>query len=60
MKKNKATGFDYYLSKAVINDYREKPPELRLQWLYMGNLFRMAYPEEIKKLHDRFRFKQKV
>lgn len=49
MKKTKASGFDYYLSKAVIKAYRQKPLELRLQWLYMGNMLRMAYPEKIKK-----------
>ncbi|MGB9735473.1 MAG: hypothetical protein ACP5JP_04100 [bacterium] len=55
MKKNKTTGFNYYLSKVIINDYRKRPLELRLQWLYMGNLFRMSYPEKIRKLHERFR-----
>jgi hypothetical protein len=55
MKRSKTKGFDYSLSKAVIKRYRQKPLELRLKWLYMGNLFRMAYPEEIKRLHDRFR-----
>lgn len=57
MRKSKPSGFDYRLSKAVIKNYLQKPVELRLQWLYMGNLFRMYYPEDIKKLHDRFRNK---
>ncbi len=60
MKKNKTFGFDYHLSKAVIKNYRQKPPELRLKWLYMGNILRMGYPEEIKRLQDRFRLKKKV
>ena len=55
MKKSKTIGFKYHLSKAVIKEYQKKPIGLRLQWLYMGNLLRMGYPEETKRLHDRFR-----
>ncbi|MEK6591164.1 MAG: hypothetical protein AABZ11_10865 [Nitrospinota bacterium] len=51
----KRRGFDYYLSKEVIKRYRKKPPELRLQWLYMGNLLRKGYDKNIIKLQDRFR-----
>ncbi len=55
MKKSKTIGFTYHLRKTVIREYRKKPIALRLKWLYMGNLLRMGYPEEIKKLHDSFR-----
>lgn len=57
MKKSKTSGFEYYVSKEIMKDYRQKPPELRLQWLYMGNMLRMGYPKKIKRLHDRFRGK---
>ncbi len=55
MKKKNRQGFDYFLSKEVIKRYQAKPPEMRLAWLYMGNLLRMQYPENIIKLHNRFR-----
>ncbi len=55
MKKAKSYGFNYYLSKEIIKRYREKPPELRLKWLYMGNLFRKKYPQEIIRSHNKFR-----
>ena len=55
MKKNKTRGFDYYLSKEAIRGYKEKPPELRLQWLYMGNLLRKGYSKRVIKLQDKFR-----
>ena len=48
-------GFDYYLSKDVINDYRNTPLELRLQWLYMGNLLRMGYDKKTIEIQERFR-----
>jgi len=51
MRKGKTQGFDYYLSKEAIERYREKPPELRLKWLYMGNLLRKGYSE----IQDGFR-----
>lgn len=53
-KKNKG-GFAYYLSGEVLNEYRKKPPELRLRWLYMANLLRMSCPAEIIESHNRFR-----
>lgn len=55
MKKGKSHGFDYYLSKETIRKYQEKPLELRLKWLYLGNLFRKKYPKNIIKLHNKFR-----
>lgn len=55
MKKPKAAGFDYYLSNEAIRGYEEKPPELRLKWLYQLNLLRMGYPDKIIRLQDRFR-----
>ena len=48
-------GFDYYLSKERIKDYQKKPPELKLLWLYQGNLLRMSYPEEIIRIQEKFR-----
>ncbi|MEW6614511.1 MAG: hypothetical protein AB1401_03425 [Thermodesulfobacteriota bacterium] len=55
MKRSKARGFDYYLSKEAIERYKEKPLELRLKWLYMGNLLRMGYSKKLIKLQDKFR-----
>ena len=53
--KNKTKGFDYYLSKETIRNYQEKPVELRLKWLFMGNLLRMEYSKNIVKIQDKFR-----
>ncbi|RJP59308.1 MAG: hypothetical protein C4549_02475 [Deltaproteobacteria bacterium] len=55
MKRSKAKGFDYYLSKEAIESYREKPLELRLKWLYMGNFLRKSYSKKIIKLQDKLR-----
>ena len=55
MKKDRSRGFNYYLSKETIKRYQEKPPELRLKWLYQGNLLRMHYPKHIVRLQERFR-----
>ena len=55
MRKKGKKGFDYYLSEEVIKDYRKKSPELRLKWLYMGNLQRKGYPHHIIKRQERFR-----
>jgi hypothetical protein len=51
----KKKGFDYYLSPEVIEEYRKTPMELRLQWLYMGNLLRMGYSKKVIDIQDRFR-----
>lgn len=55
MKKIKTRGFDYYLSDEIIKRYSEKPIELRLQWLYMGNLLRKRYDKKVIKIQERFR-----
>ncbi|MFH1995120.1 MAG: hypothetical protein ABIJ24_05465 [Nitrospinota bacterium] len=55
MKKSKTEGFDYYLGKQAMEQYREKPPELRLKWLYMGNLLRKGYSKDVIEIQDRFR-----
>ncbi len=53
--KGEEFGFEYHLEDEVIERYRKKPLELRLMWLYMGNLFRKACPEETIALQDGFR-----
>jgi hypothetical protein len=48
-------GFDYFLAKETIEEYRRTPSELRLQWLYMGNQLRMGYDQKIIEKEDRLR-----
>ncbi|MBI4621582.1 MAG: hypothetical protein HY739_15730 [Desulfobacterales bacterium] len=55
MRKSKVKGFDYCLSKDAIERYREKPIELRLKWLYMGNLLRKGYSKDVIEIQDKFR-----
>jgi hypothetical protein len=55
MNKGNKKGFDYYLSRDIIDDYRKTSLELRLQWLYMGNLLRMSYDRKTIEIQDRFR-----
>lgn len=55
MKKKKTKGFGYRLSKEVIKTYQKKHLELRLKWLYMGNLLRKAYDKKIIEIQDKFR-----
>lgn len=55
MKKSKVKGFDYSLSEESIKSYQKKPLELRLKWLYMGNLLRKAYDKKIIEIQDKFR-----
>lgn len=55
MKKSKKKGFDYYLTEEILEQYRKKPLELRLQWLYMGNLLRKSYSKKLIRLQDKFR-----
>lgn len=55
MKKIKTKGFDYYLSKDIIKQFQEKPPELRLKWLYMGNLLRKGYDKKVIEIQEKFR-----
>ena len=53
MKKSENRGFAYCVSGRMLAAYKRKPVELRLAWLYAGNVFRQAYPEKLKKLQDR-------
>ncbi len=39
----------------MIRRYGEKPVEMRLKWLYMGNLLRKGYAEKIVRIQDEFR-----
>jgi hypothetical protein len=55
VKEKPATGFAYHLDDETLRRYRARPPELRLRWLYMGNVLRKAYPPETLKLHERLR-----
>lgn len=48
-------GFDYFVAKETIEEYRRTPLELRLQWLYMGNLLRMGYDKKTIEIQDKFR-----
>lgn len=48
-------GFDYFLAKETIEEYRKTPLELRLQWLYMGNQLRMGYDKQTIDRQERFR-----
>ena len=51
----KRRGFRYYLTDEQLRRYREKPLELRLAWLYQGNVLRRHLPREIVERQDRFR-----
>ncbi len=55
MSSAQSRGFDYYLSKDTIEEYCKTSLELRLQWLYMGNLLRMGYDQKTIEIQDRFR-----
>ncbi|MFH1619097.1 MAG: hypothetical protein ABIG11_04260 [bacterium] len=55
MKEDRNCGFDYCLSSETLSGYKNKPVELRLDWLYAGNVLKKAYPLKIKRLHDEFR-----
>lgn len=59
MKKGEKQGFEYYLDPAMIKRYQEKPIELRLEWLYQGNVFRKGYPKNIIRLQDKFRVRNR-
>ncbi len=48
-------GFDYHVSDEQIAEYRKKPPELRLAWLYQAAVLRMHYPREIVERQERLR-----
>ena len=55
MSSAREKGFDYYLTKEAIDEYRNTSLELRLRWLYMGNLLRMGYDKKTIEIQDRFR-----
>ena len=48
-------GFTYFLTEEQLRSYSRKPPALRLEWLYQGNLLRMHLPRRIREHQDRFR-----
>jgi hypothetical protein len=53
--RRKRGGFSYTLSEDTLKNYRKKPLDLRLRWLYMGNLLRMSCSKRVRKIQDRFR-----
>ncbi|MFW6172154.1 MAG: hypothetical protein ACOC5T_00205 [Elusimicrobiota bacterium] len=53
--KNQKKGFDYYLEEEILEDYKKKPLEKKLQWLYAGNKLRMNCSEEVKQRHEKYR-----
>lgn len=55
MAKSKSRGFRYYLSNEMLERYQKKPLALRLQWLYMANVFRRGYSKRIIEIQDKFR-----
>ncbi|OGW37802.1 MAG: hypothetical protein A2010_12230 [Nitrospirae bacterium GWD2_57_9] len=55
MSKSSKKGFDYFLTRQILEEYGKTPLELRLQWLYMGNLLRMGYDRKIVEIQDKFR-----
>lgn len=55
MSSAQSRGFDYYLSQDTLDEYGKTSLELRLQWLYMGNLLRMGYDRKTIEIQDRFR-----
>lgn len=48
-------GFAYGLDEEILKDYQKKPIELRLKWLYMGNLLRKGYSKDVIRIQDKFR-----
>jgi len=52
------TGFDYYLSREVLEGYKKKSLKLRLEWLFYGNILRKNYPKEIVERQERLRGNQ--
>ncbi len=56
LKNKKIFGFEYYIDEEIIKNYRKKPIEHRLKWLYFGNILHKGN-KRIEKLHDMFRLK---
>lgn len=48
-------GFNYYLEKDILKDYQNKPLELRLKWLFMGNKLRKYSSKKTIKNQEKFR-----
>lgn len=55
IKRKTKKGFGYSLDDEILKDYQGKPIELRLKWLYMGNLLRKSYSKNIIKIQDKLR-----
>ena len=53
--KKTMTGFSYYVDDKVIEEYRKKPLELRIKWLYYMNKLRKYYPKDIIEKQEKFR-----
>ncbi|MDA3792365.1 MAG: hypothetical protein PF545_01740 [Elusimicrobia bacterium] len=51
-KKQGKKGFDYFLEEEKLKDYKEKPTEKKLQWLYAANKLRKYYPKEVIESHE--------
>ena len=47
--------FDYYIEREILENYRKKPLEVRLKWLFMGNQLRKYYPKKVLELQDKIR-----
>jgi hypothetical protein len=48
-------GFNYYLDKDILKDYKKMPLAERLKWLYSANEFRKHYPKEIIRRQEKLR-----
>jgi len=48
-------GFDYFVSKEQIDEYRLWPVERRLQWLFLANKMRKFLPRKIIEIQEAFR-----
>jgi hypothetical protein len=59
-KKQGKKGFDYFLEEEKLKDYKEKPTEKKLQWLYAANKLRKYYPKEVIESHEKYRIGEKV
>lgn len=43
------------LDDEILENYRKKPLELRLEWLFIGNVLRKSCSKTIKLLQQKFR-----
>ncbi|MEK6699747.1 MAG: hypothetical protein AABZ10_11990 [Nitrospirota bacterium] len=55
MKNQEKQGFSYYLTDEQIKRYQKMPIEKRLEWLYLGNLLRKAFSEQLFDVWDKLR-----